>query len=164
VPRINSPHLFASLPLHPPIPSSHHSRHHNNPLFFARRVPVSEKEMASSSELMGRASRGSSDDWEVEEEEDDDVVVLGRDDVSDFNEENVLPQTPEVLNKIRSWLHPTDYDSEGGEYKKHAASHLVGTGTWLFSSEMYREWHASQDRGMLWIRGMRKITVLPSTL
>lgn len=87
------------------------------------------------------------------EEWDRDAVLLGRDDVSDFNEENILPQPPEILSKIRDWLRPTDYDSEGGEYRKHSASHLVGTGNWLFSSDAYQRWHSSRDQGLLWIRG-----------
>ncbi|KAK1751383.1 ankyrin repeat-containing protein [Echria macrotheca] len=89
-----------------------------------------------------------------EEPWDRDAVLLGRDDVSDFNEENILPQPPEVLAKIRQWLQPTDYDSEGGEYKKHSASHLAGTGGWLFSSDAYQTWHSSEDDGLLWIRGI----------
>lgn len=84
---------------------------------------------------------------------DDDVVVLTRDDVSDFNEENILPQPPETLKKIRDWLQPTDYDDEGSEYKKHRDSHLAGTGGWLLESSVYPEWQASQKHGMLWIRG-----------
>ncbi|KAK4447258.1 ankyrin repeat-containing protein [Podospora aff. communis PSN243] len=88
------------------------------------------------------------DDW------DKDAVILGRDDVSDFNEENILPQTPAILAKIRAWLQPTEYDNEGGEFRKHLASHLPGTGDWLFSSDVYKQWHSSQDKGLLWIRGI----------
>jgi len=77
-------------------------------------------------------------------------------DASDFNEENILPQPPDVLAKIRTWLQPTEYSNEGGEFKKHLASHLPGTGDWLFSSDAYRQWHrgSSPDRGLLWIRGI----------
>ncbi|KAI3316527.1 ankyrin [Xylariaceae sp. AK1471] len=85
---------------------------------------------------------------------DNDAVVLARDDVSDFNEENILPQPPETLKKIRDWLQPTGYDDEGSEYKKHRDSHLAGTGGWLLESSVYPEWQASQKHGMLWIRGI----------
>ena len=93
------------------------------------------------------------------EEWDRDAVLLGRDDVSDFNEENILPQSSEIQSKIRKWLRPTEYDREGGEYKKHSASHLAGTGNWLFSTEAYCTWHASKDHGLLWIRGEISSTV-----
>lgn len=83
----------------------------------------------------------------------DDAVLLGRDDVSDFNEENILPQSPDTLNKIRKWLQPTSYDDEDSEYSRHLASHLNGTGQWLVQSSAYREWYSSEDHGMLWIRG-----------
>ncbi|KAK4186673.1 ankyrin [Podospora australis] len=85
---------------------------------------------------------------------DNDAVILGRDDVSDFNEDNILPQSPETLAKIRSWLRPTEYDHAGGEYKKHLASHLAGTGDWLFASDAYQKWHTGTDQGLLWIRGI----------
>ncbi|KAI1172127.1 ankyrin [Nemania sp. FL0916] len=85
---------------------------------------------------------------------DDDAVILAHDDVSDFNEENILPQLPETLQEIRDWLHPTDYDGEGSEYQKHRDSHLAGTGGWLPESSVYLEWQASEKHGMLWIRGV----------
>jgi hypothetical protein len=89
---------------------------------------------------------------------DDDMVMLQRDDVSDFNEENILPQPPETIIKIRKWLQPTNYDDEGSEHRKHLASHLSGTGSWLLSSAVYKEWHTSDEYGMLWIRGNLEVT------
>ncbi|KAK4148954.1 ankyrin repeat-containing domain protein [Chaetomidium leptoderma] len=83
-----------------------------------------------------------------------DLVVVGRDDVSNFNEENILPQPPEVLAEIRAWLRPTAYDEEGREYRKHLSSRVEGTGGWLFSTNAYREWHSSPGEGLLWIRGI----------
>ncbi|KAF2468345.1 ankyrin [Lindgomyces ingoldianus] len=83
-----------------------------------------------------------------------DAVLLGADDVSDFNEDNVLPQSPENIAKIRTWLQPTSYDDSDSEYKKHLSSHLAGTGAWLLSSLTYEEWHSSQDMSILWIRGV----------
>jgi hypothetical protein len=74
------------------------------------------------------------------------VVMLERDDVSDFNEENILPQSPETIIKIQKWLQPTNYDDEG---RNHLASHPLGTGSWLLSSAAYKEWYTSHEYGML---------------
>ncbi|KAK3321263.1 hypothetical protein B0T19DRAFT_487630 [Cercophora scortea] len=85
---------------------------------------------------------------------DSDVVLLGRDDVSDFNEDNILPAPPETLARIREWLRPTEYDADHSDYKKHLGSHLAGTGHWLSLSAVYRQWRDGSDHGMLWIRGI----------
>lgn len=86
----------------------------------------------------------------------DDFVLLNRDDVSDFNEANILPESAETLDKIQEWLKPTAYHAEGSEYRKHLASHLPGTGLWIQSSEIYRQWHDGIDAntGTLWIKGI----------
>ena len=84
----------------------------------------------------------------------DDAVLLDRDDVSDFNEENILPVSPETQANIRKWLQPTGYNDEGGEFKKHLSSHLDNTGNWLLDAPAYREWHSAKDIGILWIKGM----------
>ncbi|KAK0724652.1 hypothetical protein B0H67DRAFT_641164 [Lasiosphaeris hirsuta] len=47
----------------------------------------------------------------------------------------------------------SEYDGEGGEYKKHSASHFASTGDWLFLSDAYQKWHSSSNQGLLWIRG-----------
>ncbi|KAH8886459.1 ankyrin [Thozetella sp. PMI_491] len=101
-------------------------------------------------------------DWDIESlpsttsshSSDPDAVVLNRDDASDFNPENILPQPADVLAKIRKYLEPTDYDVTAGEFKKHLESHLDGTGRWFLRSGAYPEWHASQEHGLLWIRGI----------
>jgi hypothetical protein len=36
-----------------------------------------------------------------------DAILVGADDVSEFNEDIVLPQSPEVIARIRKWLQPT---------------------------------------------------------
>jgi len=82
-----------------------------------------------------------------------DAVIVGVDDISDFNEDNILPHSPEDILKIRQWLQPTPYDDSDSEYKRHLSSHLAGTSTWLFSSPTYEEWQSSQEMGILWIRG-----------
>ncbi|KAI9710146.1 MAG: hypothetical protein M1820_002948 [Bogoriella megaspora] len=86
----------------------------------------------------------------------DDFVLLNRDDVSDFNEANILPESVETLDKIQEWLKPTAYHAEGSEYRKHLASHLLGTGLWIKSSEIYRRWHdgVGANSGTLWIKGI----------
>lgn len=131
--------------------------------FFFRFVSVmaSSHRQSKDDDLTATSSGGSEEDLELfrglEESSDvvdvDDTVFVGRDDLYDFNKDNILPQPPEVLSKIRRWLQATTYDEEGSEYRKHLASHLDGTGSWLFSSEIYRNWHSSEDHGLLWIRG-----------
>ncbi|PNP56983.1 hypothetical protein THARTR1_02825 [Trichoderma harzianum] len=83
-----------------------------------------------------------------------DIVMLSRDDVSDFNEENILPQTPETLGKIKQWLCPTDYAAVNGEFYKHLRSHVAGTGDWLYSTDAFKQWHDSESEGILWLKGI----------
>lgn len=83
-----------------------------------------------------------------------DVEYLDHDDVSNYNPEQILPQEPEVIEDIRSWLQPTSYDIAGGEYRKHLDSHVAGTGAWLTSSSTYQEWLQSTENGLLWIKGI----------
>jgi hypothetical protein len=83
-----------------------------------------------------------------------DVVFIERDDVSNYNPEQILPESLESIQEIRKWLQPTSYDNESGEYHKHLASHFAGTGAWVTSSAIYQEWVQSEERGMLWIKGI----------
>ncbi|PVH97376.1 ankyrin [Periconia macrospinosa] len=84
----------------------------------------------------------------------DDVVLIDRDDVSNYNPEQILPESPEEIKAIRNWLEPTEYWLDSGEYRKHLASHVNGTGAWLTSSETYNQWLKSKDHGLLWIKGI----------
>ncbi|CAO2653386.1 Nn.00g027970.m01.CDS01 [Neocucurbitaria sp. VM-36] len=84
----------------------------------------------------------------------DDAVVIDRDDISNYNPEHILPQSPEEVKKIRKWLQATDYAHESGEFRKHLASHMAGTGTWLTSSDTFNKWLDSQTHGTLWIKGI----------
>lgn len=59
----------------------------------------------------------------------------------------------EELEGIRSWLSPTEFESEGSEYRKHLNAHAPGTGDWLFHMDQYKEWHDS-GTGALWIQGI----------
>ncbi|KAH6884532.1 putative ankyrin repeat protein, partial [Thelonectria olida] len=83
-----------------------------------------------------------------------DAVVIDRDDISNYNPEQILPETPETIQAIRSWLEPTSYDIAGGEYRKHLASHVAGTGAWLTSTDTYQQWLQSEEHGLLWIKGI----------
>lgn len=85
---------------------------------------------------------------------DEDVVVIGRDDISNYNPAQVLPEPPEEIKKIRSWLQPTDYAHASGEYRKHLTSHMPGTGSWLTLSATYKEWLSGSDHATLWIKGI----------
>ncbi|CAG9982350.1 unnamed protein product [Clonostachys byssicola] len=83
-----------------------------------------------------------------------DAVIIDRDDVSNYNPDNVLPLPAEEIHKIREWLEPTPYAVVGGEYRKHLNSHASGTGQWLTSTEEYKQWLHGEDCGLLWIKGI----------
>jgi hypothetical protein len=59
-----------------------------------------------------------------------------------------------LIQEIKTWLVPTDYDSGGSEYVKHRFSHMKGTGQWIKDTDQYREWRESDKHGCLWINGM----------
>jgi Cdc6-like AAA superfamily ATPase len=84
----------------------------------------------------------------------DDAVVIDRDDISNYNPEQILPESGDEIEKIRTWLKPTDYALESGEFRKHLISYLPGTGSWLTSTVTYREWLESNEHGILWIKGI----------
>ncbi|KAH8657871.1 ankyrin repeat-containing domain protein [Xylariales sp. PMI_506] len=104
--------------------------------------------MASSPDFT--TAKGGSDDGT----DDDTVVVINRDDVSDYNPEQILPQPRGTINKIRAWLQPTQYRAVGGEYRKHLNSHMSGTGSWLTATTTYQTWLKNPDHGLLWIQGI----------
>ncbi|KAJ6789856.1 hypothetical protein PWT90_09629 [Aphanocladium album] len=83
-----------------------------------------------------------------------DVVIINQDELSNYNPDQVLPRPPEVIDTIRKWLNPTPYDLPSGEYRKHLASHMGGTGDWLTSSAANHGWRHNGDHGMLWIQGV----------
>jgi len=85
---------------------------------------------------------------------DSDAVVIDRDDVSNYNPEQILPESAETISKIRAWLQPTSYDLENGEYRKHLGSHEPGTGDWLTATDAYRGWRDGNQHGLLWLRGI----------
>ncbi|KAK7413620.1 hypothetical protein QQX98_007483 [Neonectria punicea] len=86
--------------------------------------------------------------------DDEDIVVIDRDDISNYNDDNVLPESSKTIAKIRRWLNPTEYNLESGEYRRHLSSHLAGTGAWLPSLQKYQQWHDRPDHGLLWIKGI----------
>ncbi|KAH8894183.1 ankyrin [Thozetella sp. PMI_491] len=86
-------------------------------------------------------------------ESDQEAVVIRRADVSDFNPNNILPESEDVLIEIASWLRPTAFDGDGSEYRKHLSFHLAGTGDWVFSTPVYQQWQEGKDPGILWVRG-----------
>ncbi|CAH0026027.1 unnamed protein product [Clonostachys rhizophaga] len=85
---------------------------------------------------------------------DSDAVIIGHEDISNYNPNQILPESPETLQKIRDWLKPTAYNAPGGEYEKHLKSHVQGTGTWLTSDESYAKWLGGSEEGLLWIQGI----------
>ncbi|KAF5012003.1 hypothetical protein FDECE_1918 [Fusarium decemcellulare] len=84
-----------------------------------------------------------------------DAIIIDRDDVSNYNPDNILPKSTEEIAKIREWLEPTSYTIAGGEFRKHLASHSPGTGQWLTSTDEYQGWLRGDDGcGLLWIKGI----------
>jgi hypothetical protein len=84
----------------------------------------------------------------------EDAVFIDRDDISNYNPEQILPESPADIKAIRTWLQATDYALESSEFRKHLTSYLPGTGKWLTSSATYREWLESEEHGLLWIKGI----------
>lgn len=87
----------------------------------------------------------------------EDAVILSHDDVLEVNEDNILPEPQDVIEKIRKWLQPTDYNGKDSEYQKHVNSHLSGTCDWFLTSREYQQWHDSDEHGMLWVRGIHRM-------
>ncbi|KAK3988282.1 hypothetical protein QBC44DRAFT_293414 [Cladorrhinum sp. PSN332] len=85
---------------------------------------------------------------------DEDIAIIGHDDVTTYNEDNILPEKPNVISKLRAWLEPTPYDLMNGEFRRHLASHLQGTGEWLSDTAPYQDWHRGTEQGLLWIKGI----------
>ena len=84
----------------------------------------------------------------------DDAVVIDRDDVSNYNPEQILPEPEEQIRKIRAWLKPTSYSADSGEFRKHLAAHLPGTNVWLTQTRPYQDWLQDSEVGTLWIKGI----------
>ncbi|KAL1885851.1 hypothetical protein Plec18167_001347 [Paecilomyces lecythidis] len=72
----------------------------------------------------------------------------------DARKENEV--TPKDVAAIRSWLSPTEFESDGSEWRKHLNAHAPGTGDWLVQAETYQNWHDSTETtpGGLWIQGI----------
>ncbi|KAM0559325.1 hypothetical protein ACHAPJ_004347 [Fusarium lateritium] len=83
-----------------------------------------------------------------------DGVIIRKDDISDYNPDNILPESSDTIDRIREWLRPTEYDLDSGEYRKQLAFHLEGTGGWLHHADNYRNWYESPEHGLLWIKGV----------
>lgn len=75
-------------------------------------------------------------------------------DTPDRNDTHIYPLAADKLTEIREWLEPTAYDISGGEYRKHASSHLFGTGDWLTALPEYQKWLTGRDHGLLWVKGI----------
>ncbi|VUC25731.1 unnamed protein product [Clonostachys rosea] len=99
-------------------------------------------------------SVASFDDVEDSDNSLEDFDVLDHQDIVEFNTANILPQDRANINKIRTWLHPTQYAGDGSEYQRHCSSHLKGTSQWAIASPKFKQWHESQEHGILWVRGI----------
>ncbi|KAJ5094572.1 hypothetical protein N7456_010433 [Penicillium angulare] len=83
-----------------------------------------------------------------------DMVMVDNDDIRDFNEDNVFPLPEKDLMEIKEWLQPTPYDLERSEFARHLASHLLGTGQWLTSTNIYKQWLQGDEDGVVLIKGI----------
>ena len=61
--------------------------------------------------------------------------------------------TSQDVEKIKSWLSPTEFEIEGSEYQKHLGAHASGTGDWLFQTDQYQAWHDA-NINTLWLQGI----------
>ncbi|KAJ5529966.1 hypothetical protein N7527_003359 [Penicillium freii] len=89
-----------------------------------------------------------------EKDSESEASIIDRDDISNYNPENILPVSTEEIKRIREWLEPTSYAIAAGEFRKHLASHSPGTGQWLTSTDGYRRWLQENECGLLWIKGI----------
>lgn len=86
----------------------------------------------------------------MEPESEQDFIVV---DALDLNDGLPTPLTHTELEKLQTWLSPTDYAGDDSEFAKHSTAHLSGTGTWVDETTPYRQWLSSETEGILWIRG-----------
>jgi len=89
----------------------------------------------------------------MDNENDQDFVLVEDNDIHGYDEE-LLPQPPETLTAILTWLKPTDYLGEASEYNKHLTSYVAGTALWIQQTEAYQQWHSSPDHGSLWTKAI----------
>lgn len=82
-----------------------------------------------------------------------DFVVFNDEDVAGTDSTGTMPFSVEQIQKIRGWLHPTDYSTDSGEYKRHLASYVPGTGKWM-QEPQYQQWRDAKDHGTLWIKAI----------
>ena len=87
-------------------------------------------------------------------QEGQDFVLVGDNDVNDYNDAGILPQSSAVIAEILKWLNPTEFLADSSEYMKHLNSYLAGTGHWIQETEPYRRWHESSDYGSLWMKAI----------
>ena len=66
----------------------------------------------------------------------------------------IIGYTMTSSNDVSAWLEPTEYTGDGSEYEKHLRHHVPGTGEWLFSSNVFKNWLSQENSGgVLWIKG-----------
>jgi len=82
-----------------------------------------------------------------------DFTMVDQSYFADYNASNVFPQDDTTLERLHNWLKPTKYTGHGSQLEKHASSHLEGTNQWLIDSPVFKQWHESNNHGILWIRG-----------
>ncbi|KAK4221585.1 hypothetical protein QBC38DRAFT_504774 [Podospora fimiseda] len=56
--------------------------------------------------------------------------------------------------QIRYMLKRTSCDRVESEYQRHLALYSKETGSWLYNTSQYQEWHQDNDHGLLYIKGV----------
>ena len=79
---------------------------------------------------------------------------MNRDHANDQDRSNLQHTAPGIIEEIRAWLFPTQYDSAGSEYRKHLDAYTNGTGLWLGSTDQYRQWLQDDEVSLLRIEGV----------
>jgi hypothetical protein len=58
------------------------------------------------------------------------------------------------IQKIVTWLKPTDYFASSSEFKRHASSKALDTGEWIRETPQFDQWHSSDYHGSIWIKAV----------
>jgi hypothetical protein len=58
------------------------------------------------------------------------------------------------IQKIKTWLKPTDYLASSSEFKRHASSKALDTGEWIRETPQFDQWHSSDNHGSIWVKAV----------
>ncbi|PQE32944.1 ankyrin repeat domain protein [Rutstroemia sp. NJR-2017a WRK4] len=58
------------------------------------------------------------------------------------------------IQKIVTWIKPTDYLASSSEFQRHASSKALDTGEWIRETPQFDQWHSSDNHGSIWIKAV----------